>query len=286
MRQAARLAAFLACAWLLAGCSALRIAYDNADTFLRWRATDYLDLRGEALDDLNERIDAFHAWHRAEALPKYARFAGEAASRVEAGFTPADIVWGYDAFIAQAGESLREAAERIAPVLDRLTDGQIAFLEARFAADNRKFVRENMRGSEKERRSLRFRRSREQLEDWVGPLSEPQLARLRQYAERTPLFDELRLRERKRLQAELVSMLRAREARKRLPEAALNWRQHSDPAYTAASDAFRVQYFRMLGELEGTLSPMQRAHLVGRLRGYAEDFAALAVAREARQSRN
>src|SRR5205814_5271099 len=141
---------------------------------------------------------------RAEALPQYARLASEAAARVEAGITPADIVWGYDAFIVQAMQSLREAAERIAPVLDRLTAEQVAHLEERFAEDNRKFARENMRGSEKERRSLRFRRTRERLEDWLGGLSDAQLELVRQYAERTPLFDELRDRERKRLQGELL----------------------------------------------------------------------------------
>ena len=31
---------------VLSGCSAMRIAYDNADTFLRWRATSYLDVHG------------------------------------------------------------------------------------------------------------------------------------------------------------------------------------------------------------------------------------------------
>ena len=29
---------------LLAGCSAVRLAYDNADTYLLWRAKSYLDL--------------------------------------------------------------------------------------------------------------------------------------------------------------------------------------------------------------------------------------------------
>jgi len=275
----ARLAAVLALGAVLGGCSALRVAYENADTFLRWRATSYLDLHGEALDDLHERIDAFLGWHRAQALPQYANLAAEAASRVEAGVAPADIVWGYDAFMAQAEELLREAAERIAPVLDRLTPEQVRHLEERFADDNRTFARENMRGSEKERRQLRLRRTRERLDDWLGSLSDEQLARVRRFAESTPLFDDLRDRERKRLQGELLAMARGREASRRLPQLALRWREGRDPAYAAASDALREQAFALFADLDKSLSPAQRAHLVGRLRGYGEDFSALAKAR-------
>ncbi|MGE5639358.1 MAG: DUF6279 family lipoprotein [Clostridia bacterium] len=266
--------------FLLAGCSTMRLAYDNADAFVRWRATSYLDLHGEAMDELNDRIDAFHAWHRAQVLPQYARLAGEAAARVADGrITPEDIVWGYDSFMAQVRYSLREAAERIAPLLDRLTPEQVRHLEERFRDDNRKFARENMAGSEEDRRSLRFKRTRERLEEWLGRLSDAQLERVRRFADETPLFDELRDRERKRLQAGFLEIVRAREARRRLPEAAANWTRGRDPAYTAASDGFRRAYFALLAELDRGLSGEQRAHLVARLRGFADDFQELAAAR-------
>src|SRR6185369_17148185 len=129
---------------------------------------------------------------------------------------PEDIVWGYDSFMAQVRESVREAAERIAPLLDKLTPEQVRHVEERFAEDNRKFARENMKPNEKERRRLRFKRTRERLEDWVGNLSDAQLERVREYAERTPIFDELRDRDNKRLQAQLIAIVRAREAQKRL----------------------------------------------------------------------
>jgi hypothetical protein len=281
---AVRFAAALAFAAALSGCSAMRLAYENADTFVRWRATSYLDLHGEAMDELDARIDAFHAWHRAEALPQYAGLAAEAAARIERGLSPEDIVWGYDSFMAQVRESLREAAERIAPLLDRLSPEQVRHMEDRFAEDNRKFARENMRPGEKARRHLRFTRTRERLEDWVGRLSEPQLERVRQYAEGTPVFDELRDRDRKRLQAEFLSVVRARQAQKRLPAAALDWTAGRDPAYAAATQAFRVEYFAMLLDLDRMLAPEQRARAAGRLRGFAEDFTALGAAREPRSA--
>lgn len=261
---------------LLAGCSAVRLAYDNAETYLRWRAGYYLDVHEAMSDELDERIAGFMSWHRAHALPKYAQIADEAQRRFERRLQPADLVWGYDAAMAQAREGLRAAAERIAPLLDRLTPEQIAHLERRLAEDNRRFEKENLRGSERERRRRRTTRNVERLEDWVGGLSEAQVQRVRQYSERAPLLDEYRARDHKRLQAALLAILRAKRAREELPDFVSNWERGREPAYAAALEASRREYFAMALDLDRSLSARQRARGLERLRSYAADFRALA----------
>lgn len=261
---------------LLAGCSAVRLAYDNAETYLRWRAGYYLDVHEAMSDELDERIAGFMSWHRAHALPKYAQIADEAQRRFERRLQPGDLVWGYDAAMAQAREGLRAAAERIAPLLDRLTPEQIAHLERRLAEDNRRFEKENLRGNERERRRRRTTRNVERLEDWVGGLSEAQVQRVRQYSERAPLLDEYRARDHKRLQAALLAILRAKRAREQLPDFVSNWERGREPAYAAALEASRREYFAMALELDRSLSARQRARGLERLRSYAADFRALA----------
>ena len=266
----------LAAALLIGGCSSLRLAYDNADTYLHYRAQGYLDLDAKASDELDERIDEFFAWHRKNALPHYARIADDAARRVAKGLSLDDIVWGYDSFVAHARQSLRVGAERIAPMLDRLTPEQVAHMEKRFADDNRKFAREHLRGSEAERRKRRAKRLEERLEDWVGSLSPQQLETLRQFSERVPLNAELRDRDRKRVQAELLDMVRRRETQKRLADWASDWERGSDPAYQAARENYRAEFYRLLLDLDRTLSSEQRARAAANLRRYADDFRALA----------
>jgi len=260
----------------LAGCSAARFAYDHLDAYFLWRSGSYLDLHGEEAGELEERIQDFLAWHRAQALPQYARIADDAARRMSRGMSRQDLVWGYDSLVAQAREGLRQAAERIAPILDRLTPEQVAHLEQRLAEDNRKFAGEFLRGSERERRERRARRTVEQLEDWVGDLSKAQVERVRQYAERAPLIDELRDRDRKRLQADLLRLVRARQARAGLPERAAHWQRGRDPAFVAANDARRQEYFSMILDVDRTLSAAQRARAVAQFRRYAEDMRVLA----------
>jgi len=137
VKRAAALLAALGAALVVSGCSALRLAYDNADTYLRWRAGSFLDLRGDAGEELDERIDAFFDWHRAKALPHYARLSEEAAKRLGDGLSPEDLIWGYDALMVQARESLRMAATQVAPLLDHMNAEQIDHFERRLADDNR-----------------------------------------------------------------------------------------------------------------------------------------------------
>jgi uncharacterized protein YhaN len=272
------LAALLIAAWLVSGCNAaMRIAYENADTFLHWRALSYVPLSGKAADELDDRIDNFLAWHRAKALPQYARLSADAARRVKAGLSPADLVWGYDSFNAQARESLREAAVQLAPMLDRLTPEQLSHLEKRLADDNRKFARDN-RGSEKDRRNRRTRRMVDSLEDWVGKLSKAQVERVKQYAERAPMMEDLRERDRKRLQGDVLAIIRAREAQKRLPAFVDSWDRGREPAMVLANKAWRGELDKLLLDIDRTLTAEQRAKAVARLHGFSEDFSALAVA--------
>jgi hypothetical protein len=255
----------------------VRFAYENADAYVRWQAGNYLDVDGEDAEELDDRIDEFHAWHRKNELPKYAKLAREASRRFADGLSRQDLVWGYDSLRAQARESLRKGAELAAPLLDRLSLGQMAQIERRIAEENRQFYRNNLRGSERDRRRKRAKYAVDRLEDWVGKLSQAQIARVREYAERAPLLEGLRDQDRKRLQRDVMAIVRAREAQKRLPERIANWERGRDPAFVAALETWREQYFAMLVDIDKSLTADQRARAMSHLRRYAEDFEALAA---------
>jgi len=265
---------------LLSGCSAVQLGYRNADTFVKWQANSYLDFEGQESEELEKRIASFLVWHRGKALPQYVVLLEEAAARGGRGMSRDDLVWGYDAVREQVREGLRRAAREAAPMLDRLRPEQVAHLERRFGEDNRKFARDFLSGTPEDRRKRRLKRNIERLEDWVGTLTEGQAERVKQYSDRLPLTDALRDRDRRRRQGELLAMVRGREAVKRLSDWAAAWDGGRDPAYEAAAKAQVAEYTNLLLDLDKTLSAAQREHLVRRLRGYAEDFAALAKAGE------
>ena len=267
----------MALAALLGGCSTVRFAYDNADSYVRWKVASYVDLQGEAAEEADDRIDEFHAWHRKNELPKYVTLAREASRRFADGLSREDALWGYDSVRVQARESLRKAAELAAPLLDRLTPEQVAQIERRLAEDNRQFYRTNLRGSERERRNRRARIMVERLEDWVGKLTQAQVERVREFVERAPALEELRDRERKRLQREVIALIRARSAQKSLPEHIANWDRNREPGFAAALDTWREQYFGFLSDFDRTLTAEQRARVLATLRRYTEELEALAA---------
>jgi len=264
---------------LLAGCSAVEFAYNNADAYLRWQAGRYLDLKNAQADEFNARLVAFLAWHRSTALPQYARLAVEAGGRLERGASLADMVWGYDAIRQQAREGLRRAGAETGDFLDRLTPAQVEQVEGRFAEDNQKFAREWLEGTPAEQRARRLKRLTHALEDWLGELNDAQRERARQFNEAAPLNGEMRDRERRRRQAEFVAMLRARESARRLADWSAEWDRGRDPAFVRSNREFTDGLLAMLADLERGLSPRQRAVAVARLREYARDFQLLAAAR-------
>lgn len=261
---------------LLSGCSAVRLAYNNADLYLRWQANSYFGFEDEQDEELHARVASFTAWHRRTELPQYVRIAEDAARRLERGISREDLVWGYDSFRAQVRESLRAGASEIADLLDRLGPEQIARLERRIAEENRKFARDYLSGTVEQRRKRRYERNIERLEDWFGDLSAAQRERVRRYSERAPLTEPMRDRERRRLQAGFLEIVRAREARARLADFAANWDRGREPEFAAANQAQQAEYFDMLLDLDKTLTPAQRASGVERFREYAGDFRRLA----------
>ena len=265
----------LIAAVLLAGCSSVQFGYNSADTLLRWRGEQYFDFRDTQSEEFNARVDRFMRWHRADALPEYAKFAADAAGRIERGLSREDVVWGYDGLRGRMKAALRKAAGEMADLLDGLAPAQIANLEQRFARDNRDFAKKNLAGTPDERRRRRYQQNVERLEDWVGELTDGQLERVRRYSARAPLTAEFRDRERRQLQRGLLEILKAREARDRLADFVVDWDRHREPDFERANRVQLEEYFSMLLDLERRLTPAQREKAARRMRSLAEDFSVL-----------
>ena len=71
LRRLLKASLLLLAAASFAGCSGARLAYNNADTVVRWMADDYFALQGPQEEDFEARLARFHAWHRSEELPRY-----------------------------------------------------------------------------------------------------------------------------------------------------------------------------------------------------------------------
>jgi hypothetical protein len=249
---------------VLQGCSVTRLAYNNADLFLRWQANHYLDFQDDQSEELDRRLAAFLAWHRAKALPQYAqrRGGGRAAP---ARLKRADLEWSYDAVQARCG-ALGAAPER--GLLDRLSARSATWRNGwqKTTASSRKTDQGRWKSATATREAQLDR-----LEEWFSPLGR-QAERVSATAQRR--LAELLDRDRKRRQADSWRCCRARAGQRLKP-----WCRTGAgraPEYVQATLATRDEYMDLLLDLDRTLSTEQRQHVVGRLRRFAALFDSLA----------
>ncbi|HZR69840.1 MAG TPA: DUF6279 family lipoprotein [Burkholderiales bacterium] len=268
-------------ALLLAGCSGMtRIAYNNADFFLRKMANDYFALDDSQAEELRARLRRIHAWHRANELPQYVAFLRTAERRFSRGLTPEDVAWGIATVRTRFHALAAKAAEEAAPMLSNLSQEQIGVLERRLAENNAKYVRENLPSDERKRVRVQTRRMAESLGQWTGELTRDQEARVERFVRAHDRYASMRFEDRVRGQRDAVALLR-----KRLPPqqlAPLLARHFNDPD-ARRSDEFRreekrweTDFGKLLAELSATLSSEQRAHVIDNIERFADDFAILA----------
>ena len=289
MRQALRIAILLLAALAFAACSSAtftRLAYNNAalaysnlGPMLTWIVDDYVDLDGSREDWVRVRIDRVLAWHRTEELPRYRTLLETMLAKSARAFEPGDIA-------SHQGE-LRAAYHRLvalvipdtAEFISTLEAAEVEQMERKFAEDNRRFVRESVKGTPEERLERRVRRLLGHLESWVGKLTAEQKALVvSRYPELRDVSEEL-LGERRFRQSELLALIRSRPTRPAL-EAGLrrlfidtdSWRR---PEYAAKLRARDEQLHMLISDLSATLTPAQRAHLQNRIRRFLGDITTL-----------
>lgn len=279
----------LAFAGTLASCSTVRLSYDNADWLLARVAARYVDLDAEQARAFRARVEDFHAWHRAQELPRYAALFDEAARRLERGLRPDDVEWVMQALHERARVLGRQAGADFAPAVATLNEVQLRRLESRFEKDNREFFGKQVAG---ERAVLDERRAEwlaEQFEDWLGALDERQRALVDRLVMAFPDMPRMRLEERKRRQQAFLGI--ARQGRAGLPDmearlAALlgDLRAGRAVSVQATMQRWEEAFAGLLLELDGSLSVEQRRRAVDRMRAYAADFRVLAGAPAATRS--
>jgi hypothetical protein len=281
MRRFLRFSLLLLALTGLSGCSGLRIAYNNADTVLQWMADDYFAIEGAQEEDFKARLAGFHAWHRAEELPRYSALLTSAGEKLADGMSTQELIWAWDSVWARYREMAERAVPELALMLPTLSEPQFVRLEKRFAKSGVDFTKKYLKGSEAEQRERRDKRNLELMREWFGRLSDEQEAQLKRASAKLPLLYALRLQNRQRRQSEFLTLVKEyrspAELEPRLRRWLIEWEEGAAPEYRRQSDLHRDMYIEMLLELDRSLTPAQRAHAVTRLNEYADIFAALAV---------
>lgn len=273
-----------AAALLLSACATLtRLAYSNAalaysnlPPMVAWTVDDYVEMSGAQKDWVRDRLDRLFEWHRANELPEYHRFLQRVLAETHEPFTVAEVGEAYRDLRKHYRRMMEQVIPHVADFLAQLDADQVAQMEKKFAEDQRKFLRESLKGAPEKRLERRVKRFVNHLEGWLGHVNDAQVRLIESHYRSIPELIEERLADRKVRHQETISLLRARSNRdqllaglRKLMLDTETWRRPEYRARLADRDA---RFFEMLAALSATLDREQRAHLQKRIRGFMRDI--------------
>jgi hypothetical protein len=264
--------AFVLVALLLAACgAATRLVYDNAGAAVLVMANGYLDFDGEQWRLARESIRRFHVWHRRTELPRYAVLLDDAAERVQRGLARDDVDWGIRNVRARYVVLVDAAVRESAPFLDTLDADNIAALGQRFAADDRKRVREELTGDPAKRERTRVASIVKRLEGWTGPVSAGQVELVTEFVRATADHPQIAHAHRQRRQQELLALLHGLSGNGSGPEHLRAFFRAWEAERRSERRAYLARFAQLIVDLDRTLTVSQRARAIERLRRYADD---------------
>ncbi len=262
----------------LSGCgSAMRVAYNNGDVALRFMAHEYFDLHGEQSDQLKAQLARFHTWHRREELPRYAVLFGSAGERLSRGLTREDVVWAMAAVRARYQATVEQGVDEFAPVAATFRPDNLEALERKLAENNEKFAKEFLSGNTTRARAKRLT---SWFDEWLGSVTPEQEALIVRFAQAQPQMNQIRLDDRKRRQQEFVQLLREHrrspDLAARMRDYFVNWERDRGPEHRRQAREWEDRLVTLIVDVDRTLTPKQRSHVVRRFEFFAEEAHILA----------
>lgn len=287
-RRVQTLLLLLACA-LLSACATLTqlaysnaaMAYNNLPPMLSWWVNDYVDMSHGQKDWVRERISRVMDWHRSHELPEYRRFLEHVLAESREPFTVEEVAAAYRDLRKHYNRTAEQVLPEVADFFLQLEAEQAAQMDKKFAEDNRKFVRESVKGTPEERTARRVKRFVGHMEGWLGSVNREQRGMIEGYYRDIPDLVEERLADRKVRQGEILALIRTRPAKEAMVAGlrtlfveSQTWRR---PEYQKKLAAREQQFFEMIARLSASLSPEQRSHLQARIRGFMRDITTLSA---------
>jgi hypothetical protein len=276
----------LALACLVAGCSSVRLAYNNVPTFGTWWLDRYLDFDDVQSTRLREDLAGLQQWHRSTQLPELAGLVQRAQTlaaqeRMDAGQACALV----DDVQGQLGALGANAEARAAQLARSLTPAQLEHLQGRYARTNADFRKEWLGLDPAQLRDKRYDKALERAEHFYGRLDADQRALLRRQVDASSYDPEQLQAERLRRQQDTLQTLRtlaggqtpAEEAERAMRGLFARYRQSPQPDYRAYAQRQLAEGCAGLATLHAATTPSQRDSAVRRLRSYEQDFRALAA---------
>ena len=285
-----RIIGALLIAGLMAGCSAIKVVYNQAPELTYLWIDRYFDFNAEQKHEVKAELTRLQNWHRKTQLASYIETLKKLQPQMSADFSAAQACEA----VTDVRAKLLAVATHVEPVAARVAlgfnDAQFDQMEKKFARDNAKFRDDYLNASAAKMRSKRIKDATERAEKLYGRLGERQQAVLAQTINQSHFDAKIAYAERLRRQGAMLQTLRGLADAPPGAEAATQQRAveavhgllqqpfvSSDPAYRRYREAQTQEACKGFADLHNVTTPEQRQHAVKTLRQYEEDFRLLAA---------
>jgi hypothetical protein len=259
----------------LVACSAVSLAYNQADFLVKTYADGYLDLEPDQVARWEPILTREHARHRAEELPYLAAYLEQALNAARVGFDQENLACLMTSLEDIYQRQARSAVNLAAPLLATLTPAQIQFLEERLQEDLREAREEAAEGRGPAGREKRTQRWVETIEDWTGPLDGGQRTLVVEIMSQMPDTRGRFIDYRSRKGADLIALLKAKPGEDRIRAFLSEWLvafRDLPPDLEQGRRDIRELMTAFLIRLGKRLDKSQREHLEKRLRNLRDDL--------------
>jgi len=260
---------------LLVGCSTTNFVYNRIDFLLPWYLGSYVELTRDQKQYLDELLIPFFSWHRSEELPKYLEIINRTENSLEGEVKPENIAT-ISLNVEESWFRLeREVLVWVLPLASDLTDEQIqSFLQV-MQKKSTEYENKYLGRSDKDYRQDAYDRVRDNLQRFMGDLSQQQLSLVKTYSEDIYRIDGVWFQNRKALLTSLSSILeRDSDWKERLTR--IN--QRDDTMSQIYRDTFAHNLdviYHLLAEVFNTRSEKQDQRLREQLSKYRTDIETL-----------
>lgn len=275
----------LAAAALLAGCGALRFAYNQAPELVYWRLDGYVDFDDAQSAYARRAIADWFHWNRSTQLKDYAAMLAKMRQQVrEPTSAPAVCHW-VDEVTARMHSAYERATPAMAEVGRTMTLAQVRHLERKYAKSNEEWADHRLQPSPKERLKEAVKRAVKRADMLYGSVEPAQREIIERGVAASPEEPEAALAERKARQQESVAMLQRWIADK-APVAKIHadlrlLGEHAMHSPREPYRAYRQRVYQhncaLAAQVHEAASPALRQRAAERLQRWEDDLHALAA---------
>jgi len=260
---------------LLVGCSTTTFVYNRIDFLLPWYLGNYVELTRDQKQYLDELLIPFFSWHRSEELPKYLEIINLTENILEGEVKPENIATISSNIEESWFRLVRKVLVLVFPLASDLTDEQIqSFLQV-MQKKSTEYENKYLGRNDKDYRQDAYDRIRDNLQRFMGDLSQQQLSLVKTYSEDIYRIDGVWLQNRKALLTSLSSILGRESGWK---ERLTRINQRDDAMSQIYRDTFAHNLdviYHLLAEVFNTRSEKQDKRLRQQLSKYRTDIETL-----------